>query len=117
MAKNVRKLELKMGSTPIPSTTFEDGSSGPVFFVYVLQSQSTHRFYIGHCDHLLERFHEHQAGYSKATRKRGPWWMPYFESYPTRALAMRRERELKAMKSHRRIQSLILRKCPDLEVP
>jgi hypothetical protein len=30
---------------------------------------------VGHCDHLIERFWEHQDGYSKATRNRGPWWL------------------------------------------
>jgi putative endonuclease len=90
--------------------------SGSIFFVYILQSFSTCKFYIGHCDHLIERFYEHEAGYSAATRGRGPWWMPYFEVFATRGEAMKREAQLKRMKSHARIKSLILRRYPGLDV-
>ncbi len=70
-----------------------------MFFVYILQSLSTGYFYIGQCNHLVERFREHQRGASLATRNRGPWWMPHYEIYSTRSDALRRERELKAKKS------------------
>ena len=82
--------------------------------MYILQSQATGRFYIGHCDHLLERFHEHQSGYSKATRNRGPWWLPYYEIYTTRSAAQTREYELKRKKSSRYLRWLIAQKYPDL---
>ena len=78
-----------------------------MYFVYILQSQSTGHFYIGQCDHLIERFREHQRGASLATRNRGPWWMPYYEAYSTRSDALRRERELKAKKSAVSIRRLI----------
>ncbi len=100
----IQKVE---GSTPLPST---------IFFVYVLQSLSTGKFYIGQCDHLIERFREHQAGYTTSTRGRGPWWVPYFEWYPTRSAAMRRERQLKRLKSHTRIRSLISTLYPNVDL-
>ena len=78
-----------------------------MYFVYILQSRTTGRFYIGQCDHLIERFREHQRGASQATRSRGPWWMPYYEIHPTRTDALRRERELKAKKSAVSIRRLI----------
>jgi len=78
-----------------------------MYFVYILQSQTTGRFYIGQCNHLIERFHEHQRGASQATRNRGPWWMPYYEICSTRSEALRRERELKAKKSALSIRRLI----------
>ena len=78
-----------------------------MFFVYILQSITTGRFYIGQCNHLVERFHEHQRGASQATRNRGPWWMPYYEIYANRSDALRREHELKARKSAVSIRRLI----------
>ena len=102
-----------VGSTPIPSTSFEGGHR-PAFFVYILQSIPTARFYIGHCDHLIERFHEHQAGYVRSTRNRGPWWMPYYEVYPNRAAAQKREYELKRKKSSKHTRWLIDQESPGI---
>ncbi|MBM3862259.1 MAG: GIY-YIG nuclease family protein [Verrucomicrobia bacterium] len=70
-----------------------------MYFVYILQSLSSGRFYVGQCDHLIGRFREHQRGANLATRNRGPWWMPYYEIYPTRTAAIKRERQIKKMKS------------------
>jgi len=78
-----------------------------MYFVYILQSRTTGQFYIGQCDHLLERFREHQRGASQATRNRGPWWLPYYEIHSTRVDALRRERELKDRKSAVSIRRLI----------
>ena len=90
LGERLNGIQEVVGSTPIPSTSY---------FVYILQSLSTGRFYIGQCDHLIERFHEHQAGYSVATRNRGPWWMPYYEIHADRSSACQRERALKRKKS------------------
>jgi putative endonuclease len=49
-----------------------------MYFVYILQSERTGRFYIGMTDHLLRRFNQHRRGYNKSTRGRGPWQMPYY---------------------------------------
>ncbi|MBU1908457.1 MAG: GIY-YIG nuclease family protein, partial [Verrucomicrobia bacterium] len=62
---------------------------------------------IGSTDHLLRRFQQHRAGYSAATRGRGPWWMPYYEIHTSLAAARHRESELKRKKSQRSLQALI----------
>jgi len=83
-----------------------------MYYVYVLQSESTGRFYVGQCDHLIRRFHAHQDGRNKATRNRGPWWMPYFEVFDSRAEAMARERSIKAKKSAYSVRRIIQRAYP-----
>jgi putative endonuclease len=88
-----------------------------MYFVYILQSVTTGRFYIGQCDHLIERFHEHQRGVNLATRNRGPWWMPYYEIHSNRSDALRREREIKSKKSAESIRRIIRSSCPELLVP
>jgi putative endonuclease len=88
-----------------------------MYFVYILQSLSTKRFYVGQCDHLIERFYEHQTGRTVSTRNRGPWWMPCYEVYPTRGKAMKREREIKAKKSADSIRRIIRHALPELHVP
>ena len=87
-----------------------------MYFVYILQSTRTKRFYVGHCDHLINRFRRHQRGDNPSTRNRGPWWMPYFEVYPSRAEAMAREREIKRKKSSKSIRAIIRRNLPALEL-
>ena len=92
------------------------GSVFDMYYLYILQSESSGRFYVGHCENLLVRFHQHRNGYSKSTRGRGPWWMPYWEVHPTRSAAMARERALKAMKSSQGIRRLIAEKYPELRL-
>jgi putative endonuclease len=87
-----------------------------MYFTYILQSIRTGRFYVGHCDHLVERFGEHRDGYNKSTKNRGPWWMPYYETYPTRPEAVARELEIKRKKSAQSIRRIIARAYPDLEL-
>ncbi|MCK5852920.1 GIY-YIG nuclease family protein [bacterium] len=60
-----------------------------MYFVYILQSLSTSKYYIGSTNNILRRFHQHQSGYSKSTRNRGPWFMPYYEIYKSRSEAVK----------------------------
>jgi hypothetical protein len=48
-------------------------------FVYILRSETTHRFYIGSTNDLTRRQDEHTRGHSLATRGRGPWKLVYLE--------------------------------------
>jgi putative endonuclease len=80
-----------------------------MYFVYVLQSETSGRLYIGSTGHLIRRFHEHQRGKTRATRHHGPWFMPYYELVETRSQAVRRERKLKAWKNAARIRALFPR--------
>ena len=83
-----------------------------MYFVYILQSLSNSRFYVGHCEALIQRFQQHQRGWNKSTKGRSPWSMPYYETYMTRAEAVRRERELKAKKSVESLRRVIQRGQP-----
>ena len=66
-----------MGSNPIGSTRFQAAG----FYVYILQSKTTDRYYVGHTKHLESRIAYHNANYSLALRNRGPWKLVYFERY------------------------------------
>ena len=77
------------------------------WFVYVLESESTGRYYTGSTDDLTKRLDYHNRGLSPWTRGRGPWRLAYIEPYPTRGAAMQRERQLKRWRSHQSIQALI----------
>ena len=70
------------------------------FYLYILRSISTGRFYVGHAENLARRVAEHSHNRVPSTRHRGPWELVYSEEFATRGEAAQRERALKRMKSH-----------------
>ncbi len=78
-----------------------------MFYLYVLQSEKTGKFYIGSSGDLDDRLHRHNSGYSKSTKFGCPWKLVYTESFPTRGEAMKRESEIKRWKSHKRIAEMV----------
>ena len=81
-----------------------------MFWVYILQNPAGN-FYIGHTDNLENRILSHNrtdkiAG--KFTRKNGPWALVCSEEHPDRSSAMRREREIKNLKSARLIRDRLV---------
>jgi putative endonuclease len=78
------------------------------FFVYILQSMKDFSVYVGQCDDLDRRMSKHFEGFNKYTSSKAPWKLVYFEMKETRREALKREREIKSMKSRQYIQALIL---------
>ena len=77
------------------------------FCAYILRSQSTGRFYIGHTENLTKRIFEHNNQRTLSIRNRGPWELFYSEVFETRSEASRRERQIKSMKSRHYIEALV----------
>ena len=68
-----------------------------MFYVYVLQSErESNQIYFGQTDDLRRRFSEHNAGKNISTKRYMPWKMVYYEAYPSRKMALAREKQLKA---------------------
>ena len=100
------------GSSPsLPRS--KRGPGYKVFFVYILQSKPTGRYYIGYSDYPDRRLLEHNGGKVKSTRPYRPWVKLYQETFPTKILAIRRERELKAKKSRNYLGWLTGKTRPD----
>ena len=78
-----------------------------VYFVYILQSLKDFSFYVGQCDDLDRRMSKHTDGMSRYTSGKRPLRMVYFEKYPSRSLALKREKQIKNMKSRKFIEKLI----------
>jgi putative endonuclease len=81
-----------------------------LFYTYILQSDKSGRFYIGHSADLEKRITYHNSGKVKATRNKGPWKYVYFEVYETKVEANRRELDIKKKKSRKYIEFLLLNK-------
>jgi putative endonuclease len=78
-----------------------------MFYTYILWSEALQKFYIGFTEDLEERLRYHNAGNVKFTSLGTPWRIVHSEIYPTRAEAMRRERQIKAWKSATSVRNLI----------
>ncbi|MGD9724284.1 MAG: GIY-YIG nuclease family protein [Pirellulales bacterium] len=68
------------------------------------------RFYVASTDDVLRRLEQHNAtGQSgRYTSKHGPWRLVWSEGHPSRASALRRESQIKRMKSARWIRKRLL---------
>ncbi|MCB1043887.1 MAG: GIY-YIG nuclease family protein [Acidobacteria bacterium] len=70
-----------------------------VFWVYILQSQTSGRFYCGQTDDLVRRLREHNDPHyqgSKTTKRfKGPWIVVWNRTCSTRAKAMELETHIK----------------------
>lgn len=69
------------------------------YIIYVLQSESTDRIYIGSTNNFERRIKEHNISGNGWTKSYHPWKAIYTKSFLTRAEAMREERYLKSLKN------------------
>lgn len=67
-----------------------------MWYVYVLQSERTGRWYTGSTKDLRKRFFSHNAGKNFATKPGAPWRLIYYEAGLHRDDARARERFLKS---------------------
>ena len=77
------------------------------FVTYIIQSQKSGRYYIGHIQDITIRLTCHNCGKVKATKNKGPWIVVYIEEFETKLEANRRELEIKGKKSRVYIEGLI----------
>ena len=79
------------------------------YVVYILESQSSGRLYIGYTNDLGRRFKEHNSNQTKSTRSKGPWTLLYAKEGLEKTEAMELERRLKNWKNRKRVLSWIER--------
>ena len=81
------------------------------YCAYALVSETTGEIYIGQTNDLAERLAQHNdTGYASTRhtkRRRGPWRLIYSEECPTRAAAMKREKQLKCGAGRRLVHGLM----------
>ena len=69
------------------------------FYIYILQSQSSGRYYCGSTNDVIRRLEQHNDPdyHTTKTTKRfpGPWILIHKEEFKTRGEAMKREKQIK----------------------
>ncbi len=66
-----------------------------MYFVYILQSKKTFRYYCGSCNNVENRLQRHNSGQVTSTKHGIPWVVIHTESFNTRAEAYRKEMKIK----------------------
>jgi putative endonuclease len=77
------------------------------YFTYIIKSKVKDRYYIGSSDNLERRLILHNQGHSISTKAYIPWELVYFETFNTKSESLKREKNLKKMKSKKYIEWLI----------
>ena len=78
-----------------------------MYFVYVLHSEKSHRYYIGSSKDIKQRLAQHNSGMMRFSRPYKLWQLVYTEAYETLAEARRRELQIKSWKSLRYVERVL----------
>ena len=108
LERTVRDREVGGSNPPAPTRDKKPSESTPtMYYTYILQSETTGRYYTGSTSDVENRVSEHNTGETKSTRSGIPWKVVYVETYPTRSEAERKERQIKARGARRYLEDII----------
>ncbi|MDZ7695654.1 MAG: GIY-YIG nuclease family protein [Deltaproteobacteria bacterium] len=81
----------------------------PRFLTYGIELllSFSHYYYVGSTQDLDSRLERHNQGRSRYTKAKGPWELIYWEDYPDRGSAVKRESEIKRHKRRGHIERLV----------
>lgn len=69
--------------------------------------KKTGRYYIGQTQNLAKRLEKHSLGKTKSMKNRGEFELVYVEEVPSRAEAMKREKQIKSYKGGKAFRRLL----------
>ena len=78
------------------------------WFVYIIESQSNGILYKGFTQDIEKRIWEHNNGFSRYTKDKGPWKLVFSKSFETKKEALIFERRIKKFNSQS-LENLIKR--------
>lgn len=81
------------------------------YFVYIIQSDNSGKYYIGSTDNVERRLREHNRGKTEYTRNRGPWILRINQKYSTKEKARKIEFRLKKLKRRDYVEKIIKDGC------
>ena len=76
-------------------------------FVYILESESTGKLYIGQTADPDKRLDDHNRGASPYTKNKGPWKRIHLSQFETSSEAIIFEKKLKNWKNAKRVRAWI----------
>ena len=79
-----------------------------IYFVYILKSIKTQRYYVGHTKDVNLRLIQHNAGKVRSTKSFVPWELIYMEELENKSEAYKREMQIKSYKGGVAFKKLLL---------
>jgi putative endonuclease len=79
-----------------------------MYYVYIIESQTIKRYYIGQTDNLQARIERHNSGKNLSTKAYVPWELKWWKEYETRAEAIKTEKRIKGIKKRDGIKSFVI---------
>jgi putative endonuclease len=70
-----------------------------MYFTYIIQSESSARWYIGHTEDPQKRLSAHNSGLNISTKNKGPWRLIFLRAFPGKKQANQFELYLKKLKN------------------
>lgn len=77
------------------------------YYVYILRSLKDRLFYIGYSEDLKTRIKDHNAGKNISTKNRRPLELIFYEAFPNKADALRREAYFKTTKGKTTLKQML----------
>lgn len=96
---------MKSGSRPHSVSGLSDKFK--MAFVYILQSETSKRFYIGSTTNLAKRIEQHRKGQNKSTKPMLPVSLVFVSKVETNEIARKIEGRLKKLKRRDYIEKII----------
>lgn len=78
-----------------------------MYSVYIINSISTGKYYIGYTSDLQDRLRRHNSGMNKSTKFGSPWKLVHEEFFDEKKDAWLRERQIKSYKGGEAFKKLI----------
>ncbi len=78
-----------------------------MYWVYIVQSVSSGKRYIGQTNNMGRRLEEHNTRSGRYTSNKGPWEIVYHEKFDTRSEAMKKEKFLKSGKGRELLKKIL----------
>jgi putative endonuclease len=70
-----------------------------MFHVYILESESTSKWYYGYSERLTERIADHNTNHQHYTGGKGPWKLIFQRAFTEKSEAMAFEKKLKQLRN------------------
>jgi putative endonuclease len=70
-----------------------------MFHVYIIESESTGKWYYGCTERLTERIHDHNTNHPHYTGGKGPWKLIFRRSFADKSEALAFEKKLKGLRN------------------
>ena len=79
-----------------------------MYYVYILKSEVSGRYYVGSTGDLESRIKKHNYGSTRSTKPFRPWVLVYKEEFESRTEACKRENQIKRFKSGKAFKRLVV---------